>query len=198
VAREDSSTKRPVTPVLAEQRPTVVVPYDPAWPRLFEEERAVLEAVLGAWLEGGIHHIGSTAVPGLAAKPIIDMVAGVHDLDAARAAFAPLQALGYQYREHRPEAHLFVKSDRGVHLTQPGSDLWLERLAFRDALRSDTDLARAYAEWKREHASRDPTRDPYTADKRSFILPVLQRVGLDLKRDEERLAPTALAAKRRR
>jgi GrpB-like predicted nucleotidyltransferase (UPF0157 family) len=54
-----------------------VVPYDPEWPRRFEGERALLEQVLAPWLEDGIHHVGSTAIPGLAAKPIIDMVAGV-------------------------------------------------------------------------------------------------------------------------
>ena len=61
----------------------IVVPYDPEWPRLFEAERARLEAVLAPWLERGIHHIGSTAVPGLAAKPIIDMIAGVPGLSSS-------------------------------------------------------------------------------------------------------------------
>src|SRR6187551_3390489 len=104
-------------------RPTSAVPYDPEWPALFERERARLEAALSPWLEGGIHHIGSTSVPSMTAKPIIDMLAGVRDLEEARAAFPRLEALGYRYRPHRPEAHLFVQDDRGVHLTGPGSDL---------------------------------------------------------------------------
>ena len=173
-----------------------VVRYDPEWPRVFEAERAVLERVLAPWLSGGIHHIGSTAVPGLAAKPVIDMLAGVLDLEEARVAFEPLQALGYEYREHRPEAHLFVKPDRGVHLTEPGSDLWRERLAFRNALRTNPELASAYAEWKLAHLSDDPARGPYTADKRAFVLPVLESAGIALRPDEERLAPAVLAAKR--
>ena len=69
----------------------LVVPYDPAWPERFEAERELLERILAPWLEGGVHHIGSTAVPGLAAKPILDMLAGVHDLEAARAASTPLR-----------------------------------------------------------------------------------------------------------
>ena len=158
----------------------------------------MLERVLAPWLVGGIHHIGSTAVPGLAAKPVIDMLAGVRDLEEARGAFEPLRELGYEYREHRPEAHFFVKPDRGVHLTEPGSDLWRERLAFRNALRADAELARAYAEWKLAHVAADAERGPYTADKRSFILPVLERAGIALKPDEERLAPAARAAKQRR
>jgi GrpB-like predicted nucleotidyltransferase (UPF0157 family) len=77
------------------------------WPRLFDRERVRLEDALTPWLEGGVHHVGSTAVEGLAAKPIIDMIAGVRDLDEARDAFEPLSKLGYAYRIHRPESHNF-------------------------------------------------------------------------------------------
>jgi len=173
----------------------VVVAYDPQWPILFERERALLVRTLAPWLVGGVHHIGSTAVPGLAAKPIIDMIAGVHDLDEARGAFAPLEALGYRYRDHRPEAHLFVTPNRGVHLTVPGSDLWRERLAFRDALRSDPELVARYAAWKFAHLSNDPATGPYTADKRPFVVEVLSRAGIEVKPDEERLSPRAFAAR---
>src|SRR5437899_1094942 len=131
---------------------------------MFEAERERLEEVLGPWLEGGIQHIGSTAVPGLAAKPIIDMLAGVGDLEKARAAFEPLRKLGYEHREHRPKALLFVQARFGVHLTEPVSDLWRERLAFRDALRRDPKLRREYARWKLEHAAKTGP-DPYAASK---------------------------------
>lgn len=105
--------------------PIVVVPYDPEWPRCFETERALLERVLAPWLEGGIHHVGATSVPGLASKPIIDMVAGVHDLEDARGAFDPLRELSYQHAPHRPGiAHHFAKPSprlaeltHGLHLT---------------------------------------------------------------------------------
>jgi len=66
-----------------------VVPYDPDWPRQFEEERALLKGVLAPWLQAGVHHVGSTAVPRLSAKPTIDMIAGVRDLEEARAALEP-------------------------------------------------------------------------------------------------------------
>src|SRR5581483_805492 len=87
----------------------VAVPYDPDWPRRFTEEASRLETALSPWLVAGVHHIGSTSVPGLAAKPVIDMLAGIRDLDKACAAFEPLTALGYGYQEHRPEAHSFYK-----------------------------------------------------------------------------------------
>ena len=179
-------------------------PYDPDWPNRFEAERALLEQALAPWLASGIHHVGSTAVPGLAGKPVLDIVAGVRDLEAARASFAPLAALAYRYREHRPEAHSLVKPAAGnwwqathhLHLTEPGSDLWRERLAFRDALRADPALAQEYAEWKRLHAAADGEPNPYTADKRPFVARVLAEAGVGLKQDDERLSAAALRQRR--
>lgn len=163
------------------------MPYDPAWPLRFAAERARLEAALAPWLVGGVHHIGSTAVPGLAAKPVLDMIAGVRDLEEAREAFGPLEELGYSYRVHRPEAHLFVADGRGVHLTEPGSDLWRERLAFRDALRADPALRAEYAAWKAEHSVDEPGRF-YDADKRQLVERVLAAAGIPLAADDVRLA----------
>ena len=167
--------------------PVAVVPYDPAWSGLFEHERAVLERVLAPWLEGGVHHIGSTAIRGLAAKPIIDMMAGVSDLEQARAAFEPLTALSYVHTPHRPNiAHHFSKPSaqpgevtHALHLTEPGSDLWRERLAFRDALRQDPALAAEYEAIKRRLAHQFPTDlGAYTLGKREFVGAVLASVGL--------------------
>jgi GrpB-like predicted nucleotidyltransferase (UPF0157 family) len=141
--------------------------------------------VLAPWLEGGIHHIGSTAIPGVAAKPIIDMMAGVADLEKARNAQGPLGARGYVDDPHRPGiAHHFAKPspelpEFGLHLTEPGSDLWRERLAFRDALRTDAVLAAEYEALKlrlaREH--RDDA-EAYTLGKRAFVGRVLAGAGL--------------------
>ncbi len=187
------------------RRRALVLPYDPGWPHLFEAERAVLERVLGPWLDGGIHHIGSTAVPGLAAKPIIDMIAGVHDLEASRAAFEPLRAVSYRYHEHRPEAHAFSKPESAsdwweqthhLHLTEPGSDLWRERLAFRDALRTDPALVAEYERWKLNHTVTTAQPNPYTGGKRAFVARVLADKGIELKPDSGRLTAAALAARR--
>lgn len=169
--------------------PVVVVQYDPDWPSRFETERALLEPVLVPWLAGGIHHVGSTAIPGIAAKPIIDMMAGVRDLEEARAAFDPLRDQFYLYAPHRPGiAHHFVKTSlrsvtHSLHLTEAESDLWRERLAFRDALRRDDALAAEYEELKlrlaREH--RDDVA-AYTDGKRAFVARVLASAGLELGR----------------
>jgi len=186
-------------------RGSVVLAYDPGWPRAFEVERALLEQVLAPWLRDGIHHVGSTAVPGLAAKPIIDVMAGVRDLEEARAAFAPLRALGYLHREHRPEAHSLLKPGAGgwwqqthhLHLTEPGSDLWRERLAFRDALRADPSLAHEYAEWKWREAAASGDPSPYRGDKRPFVARVLAEAGITLRPDCERLSTGALRERQR-
>jgi GrpB-like predicted nucleotidyltransferase (UPF0157 family) len=67
-----------------------IVPYDPAWPDEFEAEKARLEPILAPWLAGEIHHVGSTSVPGLAANPVIDILAEVRSLDESRGSIEPL------------------------------------------------------------------------------------------------------------
>ena len=175
----------------------VVVTYDPEWPRLFEAERARLEAVLARWLEHGIHHIGSTAVPGLAAKPLIDMIAGVRDLEEARASFEPLHVSRLPLQAASPGGAPLLESGIRHPPDRPGSDIWRERFAFRDALRANDELAAQYAEWKLAHAGPAPGGTPYTAGKRPFVARVLTQAGLELKEDRERLTDEALAARAR-
>jgi GrpB-like predicted nucleotidyltransferase (UPF0157 family) len=178
-----------------------VVPYDPAWPGRFEAERTLLEEALGPWLDGDIEHVGSTAVPGLSAKPVIDMIAPVGDLEAARDAFEPLRVLGYEYREHRPEAHAFQKpavaawweATHSLHLAERGTDIWRERLAFRDALRADPALAAQYQDWKLSEARDAGAESPYAAGKLPFVARVLAEVGITVKPDTERLSRATLA-----
>src|SRR5213594_3261033 len=93
-----------------EEAPVEIVPYDASWPRLFEEERNNLREVIAPWLVGPIEHIGSTAIPGLAAKPVIDIMAVVESLDASRPALDALTALDYCYAPYRADSeHWFCK-----------------------------------------------------------------------------------------
>ena len=78
----------------SDEAPVVVVAYDPTWPAQFLQERARLEDLLAAWLAGPIEHIGSTAIPGMIAKPVIDLMAPVDDLDASRPAIAVVAFTG--------------------------------------------------------------------------------------------------------
>jgi GrpB-like predicted nucleotidyltransferase (UPF0157 family) len=135
----------------------VVADYDPAWPRMFEDERARVLDALGS-LPLAVEHVGSTAVPGLAAKPIIDLLVAVRDLDKARTACVePLAALGYrhmhEYEAWLPDEMFFRKGMPGpwthhVHVVEPGGARWQELVLVRDYLRRHLDVARAYADVK--------------------------------------------------
>jgi GrpB-like predicted nucleotidyltransferase (UPF0157 family) len=158
--------------------------YDLAWPEQFRAEASRLTELLGPWLAAPVEHIGSTSVPGLAAKPILDMMAGVSDLRTARDAIPVLASHGYAHAQHRPATLWFHKArtesvpEQGLHLTEPGSSLWRERLAFRDALRADPLLARQYQELKERLAADSSDIAAYTAGKREFVVQVLARAGV--------------------
>jgi GrpB-like predicted nucleotidyltransferase (UPF0157 family) len=161
-----------------------IVPYDPAWPGSFESERAALEAAIGGWAVGGIHHVGSTAVPGLAAKPIVDILVGVEDLEGSRACIEPLARLEYLYAPYlAEEMHWFCKPhpDRRthhLHLAPVGGQRFGDELAFRDRLRADGALADSYASLKRDLAARFPDdREAYTDAKAEFVRRALAEAG---------------------
>lgn len=157
-----------------------IVPYDASWPRRFEKERALLSEVLATWLVGPIEHVGSTAVPGLAAKPVIDIMAGVVSLSASRAAIDAVAPYDYCYAPYRPDLmHWFCKPSPSarthhLHLVPIDSELWVERLAFRDYLRAHTDVALEYTRLKQELAERHRfDREAYTDAKGPFVRRVL-------------------------
>jgi len=165
-----------VTDAGARNEPVRLTPYDPAWPDAFERERVALEAAIGPWVVGGIHHVGSTAVSGLEAKPILDILVGVEDLESSRACFEPLAALEYLYAPYRSdEMHWFCKPhpDRRthhLHLAPVTGRRYADELAFRDLLRADPKVAGAYAALKRELAQRfRDDREAYTDAKTGFI-----------------------------
>jgi GrpB-like predicted nucleotidyltransferase (UPF0157 family) len=161
--------------------PVRLVAYDPAWPAAFEAERAAIEEAIGALVTGGIHHVGSTAVPGLAAKPIIDILVGVESLEASRAGFEALARLEYVYAPYlSEEMHWFCKPRPGrrthhLHMAPTGGRRYAEELAFRDLLRADPDTATAYAALKSELAERYvDDREAYTEAKSEFIRSALR------------------------
>lgn len=154
--------------------------YDPDWPGMFHAEQRLLVEVLAPWLAGPVEHIGSTAVPGLAAKPVIDIMAPVHSLAGSMAALDAAGALGYLYHPYKPgQMHWFCKPSPAhrthhLHLVPLGSALWHQRLAFRDALRGSAELAARYAVLKRGLAAQyRHDREGYTEAKGAFIAEVL-------------------------
>ena len=164
-----------------------VVPYDPAWPEQFALERDRLAAALGATAVR-IDHNGSTAVPGLAAKPVIDIqiaVARLHPM----AAYAPaLASLGYTHVPHEDDAFcpFFHRPaawphTHHVHVVQAGGEEERRTLAFRDYLRAHADAAREYAALKqrlaREFSGEDfASREGYAAAKSAFVEAILERL----------------------
>ena len=165
------------------QPPVIIEPYDPIWPAKFEAEKTLLAPILAPWLAGPIEHIGSTAVPGMPAKPVIDIMGAVRDLPSSKEAIEALAPLSYCYFDYKADLmHWFCKpSDfertHHLHLVPFESRLWRERLAFRDCLRSDGAAREAYRGLKVRLASqfRDD-REAYTDAKTEFIHAVLNRI----------------------
>ena len=189
VEKREERSGRPVVRlriVLAgADEPIQIAPYDPSWPDRFAEERSALEETIGAWATGGFHHVGSTAVPGLDAKPIIDILAGVDSLGASRACFEPLAELDYLHAPYRAEEmHWFCKPHPSrrthhLHLIPADSSRFRDELAFRDRLRSSDEVAAQYAALKHDLAARfSRDREAYTDAKAEFIAGVLGHPGI--------------------
>jgi GrpB-like predicted nucleotidyltransferase (UPF0157 family)/L-amino acid N-acyltransferase YncA len=160
--------------------PVHIVPYDAAWPDAFDREREVLAAALAPWLAGPIEHVGSTAVPGLVAKPVIDIAAAVRDLETSRPAIVELARLGYCYAPYRVDVmHWFCKPSASfrthhLHLVPFRSQLWFDRLVFRDFLRAHAETATEYAALKQQLAAiHEFDREAYTDAKSPFVERVL-------------------------
>lgn len=158
------------------EAPVEIVPYDPTWPAKFEEEASSLRRELRPWLVGPIEHIGSTAVLGLAAKPVIDIMAGVQTLEASRPAITVANDLGYCHWPYQADLeHWFCKPSPAhrthhLHLIPIGSLQWIRAIAFRDYLRGHPEAAHDYAELKRRLAREHHLdREAYTVAKRPFI-----------------------------
>jgi GrpB-like predicted nucleotidyltransferase (UPF0157 family) len=159
-----------------QDEPVRLVPYDPAWEAMFEAEAVEIRRVIGRWITGGVHHVGSTAVPGLEAKPIIDIAVGVESLDASRPCIGLLAELDYLYAPYRADVmHWFCKPDPArrthhLHLIPTDSPRFSDELAFRDYLRAHPADAAEYAALKRrlaaEHAD---DREAYTRAKAGFV-----------------------------
>ena len=162
--------------------PVVIVAYDARWPIRFRRLREQLAARFGE-VAVAIEHVGSTSVPGLAAKPIIDVMVGLRSLDAGRGRIEAVQGLGFEYvpaYETTMPFRLYLRrggaSAAHVHCVEVGTPFWVDHLAFRDALRADPKARDAYANLKIQLAERfRDDRTAYTEAKTAFIAGVLAR-----------------------
>jgi GrpB-like predicted nucleotidyltransferase (UPF0157 family) len=163
-----------------------IVDYDPRWPLLFDEEAKRLRAALDPSLIVGLEHFGSTAIPGLSAKPIIDILIAVQSLAAAQGAVVEvLRELDYVYWANNPKKDrmFFVKGmppfgskrSHHVHVTEPHGEMW-QRLAFRDYLRTHPEEVETYERLKRRLAAEHQTdREAYTDAKSAYVESVMRK-----------------------
>ena len=170
------------------QEEIALVPYDPAWPRMFEEERKHLLDSLPPGLIRRIEHFGSTAIPGLAAKPIVDVLVEVDSLEVTKASIAPiLEAQRYDYfwrathgEDGPPFYAWFIKRNSAgvrshhVHMVESDFEHW-DRLLFRDYLIEHDEIAKEYETLKYSLARDYPDdRIAYTNGKSEFVVRVTQ------------------------
>lgn len=163
--------------------PVIIVDYDPDWPRRYGEERVLILETIGEYI-ASVEHIGSTSVPDLAAKPIIDIMAGLARLDDALHCVEPLSAVGYEYvpeyETQMPDRRYFRKGPERkrthhLHMVELNGDFWTRHLLFRDYLRAHPEQIRAYADLKRVLAARyGRDREGYTNAKSEFVEGVLR------------------------
>jgi GrpB-like predicted nucleotidyltransferase (UPF0157 family) len=168
--------------------PIIIVNYNPAWPRLYEEEKMHILDFIGEYIEE-IQHVGSTSVPDLGAKPIIDIMIGIRNLSLVDKCVQPLQSLGYEYlgefgipgRHYfrKPPAALTRRRTHHVHMVETNHDGWRKTLLFRDYLRTHLEDARQYEVLKRALAKQfGSDGEGYTDAKTEFIEAVLAKATL--------------------
>ncbi len=165
----------------------VVQDYDPRWPLWFAEEKQRLVTVMGEFnrLVVTIEHFGSTAVPGLSAKPVIDIAIGVERFLDTEPCVPVFEAAGYTYvpalEADLPGRRFFWRGTTQIHthhlhLTEITCPLWVRPMRFRDYLRAHPEVAQAYGRLKRELASKVVDDiDAYVAGKTAFVEEILRK-----------------------
>ncbi len=156
--------------------------YQPQWPRLFEEEAERIRLACGGQLIG-IEHIGSTAVPGLAAKPILDIMPLLVGFEEGLDTVPGMEALGYEFKGEYgiPRRHYFVKGwprTHHVHMYEADDEEVVRHLLFRDYLREHAETAAEYEALKRRLVA-DVSREAYPDGKTAFVEEMLARANYE-------------------
>ena len=166
-----------------------IVPYSELWKKAFEDEEKILWNVIGEWVID-IQHIGSTSIPGLASKPIIDIAAFVESLIIGEECIEPLEQVGYEYRHDAgvPGRHFFAKGSKDnrthfLHIEEINGELWKNHILFRDYLRKHKEAVIEYEELKIKLAKKyENDRDTYTTEKDGFIKRILAMAEKEINR----------------
>lgn len=162
-----------------------LVAYKSNWPKQFEKEKHQLLKVGSEWISA-IEHIGSTSIPNMPAKPVIDIMVGVADLALADThLIEPIRSLGYdyisQYENVMPQRRYFQKvsvsgeHSHHIHLVTLNSVFWQEHILFRDFLRAHPEHADQYAVLKKELTIQFTDRNAYANAKSEFVKKIVQQ-----------------------
>lgn len=161
-------------------QPIILEQHSPLWKRRFQEEKTLLQKTIPNYIEGGIEHVGSTAIPTILAKPTVDIMVGVVSLELARPAIQHLSTIDYCYWPYKSNVmHWFCKPspesrEFHLHLVPFQSPLWEERILFRNYLNQHLPVAKAYEQLKIQLWKRYPTdREQYSMGKSDFVEKVL-------------------------
>ena len=164
--------------------PLVITDYNPEWPRIYEKEKTLILQSIGHII-ADIEHIGSTSVPGLGAKPIVDIMIGLRQLDDAAECIPRLEAIGHiyhpEFEDQVPERRFFRKGPdeartHHIHMVERSSAFWADRIAFRDYMRTHEQDAMLYLLLKKELALRfGADRRGYSDAKASFVAAILAK-----------------------
>ena len=189
-------------PILGLKYGTVqLVPHTEQWKEFFKLEQEHLQHAIGNYIVA-IHHIGSTAIPAIYAKPILDIMAGLHNLHDIEHCIPPLESLNYHYQGEQeiPGWHFFMKGHNNLkthhlHVVEWGSDYWVTHILFQEYLCRHPEIAYAYERLKLDLQKKYPyDRQSYTRDKSDFIHAVTemaQRARYHAKEPEEPPLPPA-------
>jgi GrpB-like predicted nucleotidyltransferase (UPF0157 family) len=159
-----------------------LAPYEDSWARVYEAEKARLQAAVGEHVLD-IQHVGSTAIPGTVAKPILDIAVAVRSFEEAYVCVAPIEALGYEYKGENgiPRRHYFVRRDPEtgqtlihLHMNELDGPDWENQVFFRDYMLAHPEAAEEYTALKQRLAAQFPRdREAYTEGKAPFIERIL-------------------------
>ncbi len=162
----------------------IIVDYNPQWPQMYAQEKARIQDAIGEYLID-LQHVGSTSIPGLSAKPIIDIMAVIRDISLVEQCVKPLETLDYLYRGEGgiPGRHFFHKpidiSHTGrtyhMHMVEKGHDQWAMYQLFREYMLLHPESVREYDRLKRELAVKHGSeRTVYTNAKAPFIESIIR------------------------
>ena len=165
------------------EEPVILLPHDPNWTKKFEKEKKLIEGIIGKYITGGINHVGSTAIPGLSAKPIVDIMVGIDSLEKASPAVKLLEKINYSYFPYKRRYMYWFrkpalpnKREFHLNLIPTVNPEFKAKIAFRDYLLSHPEEVKRYEDLKVDLAKKfENDREAYTEAKTEFVKEIVTK-----------------------